>query len=342
MATLSTIDEHDIDYEDFVNCARRLSAHLRNVEHVDAVVAITHMRVPNDERLANEAGEGVLDLICGGHDHHYDVKRVGPQGTYVCKSGTDFRDITQLTMSFDDVTGGVTVTDPERIVIDSSVPEDDEIKEVVRKFLGVLGSEMDKKIGHSNVPLDCRFQMIRTQETNIGNFITDIMRRGTDADIAILNSGTLRADSVIPAGAVLMKTMVSILPMVDETCVLEMSGEQIMKALENGVSMYPKLEGRFPQVRRTSEARNNRAVQSDRITSPFPLCSHCLFPLFTPCMRQVSGLSFEFDAAKEPGERVLFETIKVGGKVIAREDKFSVVTKAYLAKGKDGYVRHTR
>jgi 5'-nucleotidase len=38
------------------------------------------------------------------------------------------------------------------------------------------------------------------------------------------------------------------LPMLDETLVLELSGETVLKALENGVSQYPKLEGRFLQV----------------------------------------------------------------------------------------------
>ena len=38
------------------------------------VIALTHMREPNDERLAAEAPE--FDAILGGHDHHY-VAKVG-------------------------------------------------------------------------------------------------------------------------------------------------------------------------------------------------------------------------------------------------------------------------
>ncbi|GMI18964.1 hypothetical protein TeGR_g4904 [Tetraparma gracilis] len=300
MATLSTIDEEDVEYEPFVDCARRLAKVLREEHHCHSVIALTHMRVPNDEKLACEAGD-VLDLICAGHDHHYDVKPVGPHGTYVLKSGTDFRDLTKLQLNFVDNEDGsctVKVTGEERKVIDSSVPEDPGVKAVVNRYLGVLGAEMEKKIGHSNVELESRFAMIRTQETNLGNFITDIMRRGTDADVAILNSGTLRADALIPAGDILMKDMVAILPMVDETCVIEMTGEQLHSALENGVSQYPRLEGRFPQV---------------------------------------SGVSFVFDAELEPGARVDFGSIKVKGEKVGKGDKFKVVTKAYLAKGKDGY-----
>ena len=32
------------------------------------------MRMPNDTRLA-ELGDGI-DIILGGHDHHYEVKKV--------------------------------------------------------------------------------------------------------------------------------------------------------------------------------------------------------------------------------------------------------------------------
>ena len=38
------------------------------------MVALTHMRWPNDLRLAENAPE--IDLILGGHDHEYTVKKV--------------------------------------------------------------------------------------------------------------------------------------------------------------------------------------------------------------------------------------------------------------------------
>lgn len=35
---------------------------------------------------------------------------------------------------------------------------------------------MNETIGYTSVDLECRFNKIRSEETNIGNFITDIMR----------------------------------------------------------------------------------------------------------------------------------------------------------------------
>lgn len=36
--------------------------------------------------------------------------------------------------------------------------------------------------------------------------------------------------------------------MIDEGVVIAATGAQLLGALENGVSCYPRLEGRFPQV----------------------------------------------------------------------------------------------
>ena len=38
------------------------------------MIALTHMRTPNDIRLAENVPE--VDLILGGHDHVYEKKKV--------------------------------------------------------------------------------------------------------------------------------------------------------------------------------------------------------------------------------------------------------------------------
>lgn len=41
---------------------------------------------------------------------------------------------------------------------------------------------------------------IRSRETNYGNFVTDLIRAYYDVDAAILNSGSVRCDMLIPPG----------------------------------------------------------------------------------------------------------------------------------------------
>lgn len=64
-----------------------------------------------------------------------------------------------------------------------------------------------------------------------------------------LSTHTLRrSDAVHAAGPLTYKDLMKILPMIDDTVVMSVTGQQLLEALENGVSMYPKQEGRFPQV----------------------------------------------------------------------------------------------
>ena len=45
----------------------------------------------------------------------------------------------------------------------------------VEYTLGVIGEKMEEVLGEFSVPLDGLFASIRTSETNLGNFICDIM-----------------------------------------------------------------------------------------------------------------------------------------------------------------------
>ena len=87
----------------------------------------------------------------------------------------------------------------------------------VHSFADVLGRKLEAIIGIARVPLDARFGAIRSRETNAGNFVADLMRHAVDSDIAILNSGTLRADAVLGPGLLRMKDLVALLPM--QVCV---------------------------------------------------------------------------------------------------------------------------
>jgi len=299
LLTLSTLNPEDVVYEDFCVCAKRMATELKEKEGVEIIIALTHMRGPNDERLASEVPE--VNLILGGHDHHYDVKPVGPYGTWVLKSGTNFRDITALKLEFPAESRKVSPfvvakADHEEIV--SSIQEDQSVQPFIHECIEKVGAAMDNVIGKSQVDLDSSFTSIRTRETNIGNFIADAMRKRLKTDIGFLNSGTMRADAIIEKGPLSMHDLMNLLPILEEMCILQLTGQQVLSILENSVSMYPRLEGRFAQV---------------------------------------SGIEFIFDAAQPSGKRVLETSIRIDGKALNKDQKYTVGTMDYLRQGKDGY-----
>ena len=103
-------------------------------------------------------------------------------------------------------------------------------------------------IGHIDVDLDGRFSVVRSSESNLGNFICDITLNSLNADCVIMNSGTLRSDCLTPKGDFTIGDLKKIIPYADTLVLLKCSGKKLHQALENSVSQYPKLEGRFPQV----------------------------------------------------------------------------------------------
>ncbi|KFG31536.1 5'-nucleotidase, C-terminal domain-containing protein [Toxoplasma gondii p89] len=92
--TLNAPDQEEIVYQDFVEAGREMVALFRR-RGCDLVIALTHMRWNNDEKLAREV-DGI-DLILGGHDHSYVTKLVN--GTAVIKSGSDFREFSAITLT---------------------------------------------------------------------------------------------------------------------------------------------------------------------------------------------------------------------------------------------------
>ena len=72
--TLSTIHPEEVTFTDYVEAGTMLARELKS-KGCHCVIALTHMRTPNDIRLAENVAE--IDLILGGHDHVYEKKKVG-------------------------------------------------------------------------------------------------------------------------------------------------------------------------------------------------------------------------------------------------------------------------
>ena len=90
---------------------------------------------------------------------------------------------------------------------------------------------------------------MRTGETNFGDLLADALRAATGADVALTNGGGIRGDTTYPAGTELTrKDILTELPFGNVTVLAEVTGTDLLAALENGVSQVEDTAGRFPQV----------------------------------------------------------------------------------------------
>ena len=209
------------------------------------VIAITHAREPSDLKLAEKTHPGLIDLILGGHDHFYGHHFVN--NTHILRSGTDFKQLSYIEARLKSEKFGWDFNIIRRDLT-RAIPEDEAMARLVDNLTSSLKSKLGKPIGYTAVPLDGRFTTIRTRESNLGNFICDLMRHYYDADCALVGSGTIRGDQIYPPGVLLLKDMLNCFPFEDPVVVIRLKGRAILAALENGVSLVPALEGRHPQV----------------------------------------------------------------------------------------------
>ena len=202
------------------------------------------MREPNDLKLAEKTPPGLIDLILGGHDHFYSCHKVS--STYVLRSGTDFKQLSYIE-AWKAESGGWDFSITRRDVV-RSTPEDPATVGLVTKLTSSLKTKLEKPIGYTVAPLDGRFTTVRTRESNLGNFVCDLMRYYYRTDCALMAAGTIRGDQIYPPGLLRMKDIMNCFPFEDPVVVLSITGKGLSSALENSVSLVPALEGRYPQV----------------------------------------------------------------------------------------------
>jgi 5'-nucleotidase len=271
--------------------AERMVGVLRH-EDVDVIVALTHLNFSDDVKLAERFPE--INLILGGHDHFPITTHVNH--TLITKPGINARYASMLDISKPDAARPVQI-DFQLIPIDENLVEDPQTAAVVARWQARLEEAMHDIVGSTASPLDAVEMNVRSRETNLGNLMADAMRRDTGADIAILNSGSIRGDRVFPAGEIRRRDISTMHPFGGTICEVEVTGVAVLDALNHGVSgPMDGSTGRFPQV---------------------------------------SGVRFKIDPDKGAGERV--SHVLIGREPLEADRLYRVAISDYMLEGGDGY-----
>ncbi|KAL8723002.1 MAG: hypothetical protein Q9225_000618 [Loekoesia sp. 1 TL-2023] len=243
-------------YKSASETAKALVPPLRD-QGADIIIALTHAREPSDVKLAEKTPPGLIDLILGGHDHFYGHQVVN--GTHILRSGTDFKQLSYIEAFRHPSASSTTFQNGPstnsqwsfritRHDITRSIPEDSETLNLVNTLTSSLKRHLETPIGYTFAPLDARFTTVRTRESNLGNFVCDLIRHHYAADCALMAGGTIRGDQVYPPGMLRLKDIMNCFPFEDPVIVIRLKGKAIREALENSVCLVPALEGRYSQV----------------------------------------------------------------------------------------------
>ncbi len=274
---------------------------------VSKIIVLSHSGYEVDKRVAAET-TGV-DVIVGGHSNTYlsnvSDDAVGPYPTVVGATAIVSayaygKFLGELNVVFNDA-GEVVSATGEPLIMDAAVAEDAPTVARVAEMAAPLEEIRSKVVAEAATAIDGSREVCRAVECPMGNLIADAMlARVADqgVTIALQNGGGVRAS--IDAGPVTMGEVLTVLPFQNTLSTFEVTGAQILDALENGVSEVADGGGRFPQV---------------------------------------SGLTFSFDAAAPVGARVSDVRVVEAGAFVALDPakRYLMVSNNFVRNGGDGY-----
>lgn len=237
----------DLKFLPCVETTKEQAALLRK-EGADFVCAVLHCD-RGDAFLLQFAQ--AAELLLTGHTHDLFIQYDGQVG--IVESGYDAFYVTCVDVDIQvrERDGKRTATWwPKFRVIDTAdVTPDAAVAAAVARYQEDFSRETEAVIAKTDIELDSRNATIRTREAAIGNLFADAMRHTMKADAAVINGGGIRSGKVYaPGSQIRIRDVLAELPFNNRVVVVEMTGEALWQAMENGLAQVPVPAGRFPQV----------------------------------------------------------------------------------------------
>ncbi|MCM3785262.1 5'-nucleotidase C-terminal domain-containing protein [Neobacillus mesonae] len=236
-------------------------------DEVDVVVLLSHLG-QDDSDLDNtfdvvDEVDGI-DVYIDAHSHTVlEDGLVADNGTLIASAGEYTNYVGAVDLWVDE---GKVVSKKATLIDETEAAEiapNEKVAALVSSITEEQAPILDEVVATISTDLEGAREKVRVGETNLGDLIADSLREVSGADIALTNGGGIRAS--IEKGDVTKGEVITVLPFGNQIVTLNVKGEDVIAALENGVKSYPEASGGFPQI---------------------------------------SGFSFKIDPSKEPGSRV--------------------------------------
>ncbi len=298
----------------------------------DIVIVLTHLGVdsssePNTSYDLYKKVNGI-DFIIDGHSHTVMTK--GPEGEPIQSTGTALNNIGVITI--DNATKKIESNelipiwhteevDGDNVTVYDYTKSDETVANAAKAIIDPIDADYDQKFAESAVDLNgAKAPGNRTEETNLGDLITDAMMwaiqtkaPGVDMTnaVAITNGGGIRAP--IAKGDITKKAVNTVLPFGNTLAVVYVKGSELLEALEASTYCTPESLGGFPQFA-GMEVELNTACEYDANDTTYPGSTY-----FGP----------------KSINRITIKT--VNGKAFDKDATYAVITNNFLAAGGDTY-----
>ncbi|MBO7699728.1 MAG: bifunctional metallophosphatase/5'-nucleotidase [Eubacteriaceae bacterium] len=241
----------------------RLQTEYLRSNDADVIILISHLGI-NDASSPYRSLDvwnelpGEFAFIIDGHSHA--VMEEGPDHEPIQSTGSGLVYIGVVIID----TATKSIEDNYLYKIDDDSPKDDDIYNLAKGIMDDIDEQYSQVFAGTEVFLDGRREMCRTQETNLGDLVADAMLWSVKSQgglelpeenyVALVNGGGIRAnlpqtsapDSIV--GDISRKDVHTVLPFGNTVTVVYVTGAQLLEALEASTFCSPSSLGGFPQV----------------------------------------------------------------------------------------------
>ena len=214
---------------------------------VDYIVALGHLGIDSESSpyMSTEIISQVegLDIFIDGHSHNklpngQIVKDKNNEDVLLAQTGNYLESIGKIVIKEDGTISASLINEKK---------SDTSVDNMVSDMKAEIQPLLDEVVGYTSVLLDgSRDPGVRTKETNLGNLVSDALKYVSGADVALTNGGGIRTS--VDVGEITYGELNAVLPFGNIVTKIQVTGEQILKALEHGTSSVPGASGGFPQV----------------------------------------------------------------------------------------------
>ncbi|ORX81005.1 Metallo-dependent phosphatase [Anaeromyces robustus] len=224
-------------------------------EGADFIVGVGHLGESADitpawsaqSVVANTSG---IDVFIDGHSHQVQEglkqKNLDGKEILITQSGSQFKYIGKVTIS---TKGKISTELIDRSKVSSANKNlQDFINAIKNKFENALKEVLNHVSFRLNINDENGSRIIRKQETNLSNLVSDAIlneskKYADNVDFSFVNGGNIR--TFIDPGDITVGNIRDVLPFNNELCIIEVSGQTILDALELSSSKYPSDFGGF-------------------------------------------------------------------------------------------------
>lgn len=229
-----------VNVENEIEKAKKIVEYFKK-ERVDLIVFCTHIGLDKDKELSKNVKD--IDIIIGG-DSHTKIDNYERSGnTYIVQAEAYGKFLGKMDLGIKEK--DLICVDSELIELNEAVNPDNEVLNFLEEKRQFLKAKLDQVIAENDCFLNGERTSVRSEETNLGDLITDFLKDYFNTDIAIYNGGGIR--SSIDIGKVTKGDIYRVLPFsTNNTEVLQISGEILLNMLNYNATQVGK--GGFLQV----------------------------------------------------------------------------------------------